>query len=212
MKAKLVSLPSKKEGEVTLNKEIWGAKWNKLLVAQYVRMYMTNQHQGTRQAKRRGDIDNPDKKPWRQKGTGRARHGSENSPIWVGGGKAFGPQAHTRRLTMSKAMRDQALRSVLSAYVADKKVTFIAFNGKTQDKLVKAGLKLLQDLSLQFSKVGVVATRDSVALRRMFTNLPQVLLFSPEQVNPYNVTQSTVLLVEEAALPILEKRLTKETK
>jgi len=95
-------------------KKIFNQKVNKPLIAQYVRVYLANQRQGTASAKTRGEVSGGGKKPWRQKGTGRARHGSTRSPIWVGGGVAHAPKPRDWSLKIPQKMRRQALLSALA--------------------------------------------------------------------------------------------------
>jgi len=94
-------------------KKLFTEKINKPLIAQYVRVYRANQRKGTASAKTRGEVSGGGKKPWRQKGTGRARHGSIRSPIWVGGGVAHGPKPRDWGLKMPQKMRRKALLSAL---------------------------------------------------------------------------------------------------
>lgn len=99
---------------VELNPAIFGIKPNDSLMAQYVRVYQANQRRGVAKTKTRGEVRGGGKKPWRQKGTGRARHGSIRSPLWVGGGTTFGPQPRNWHFKMPKKMRRRALFSTLS--------------------------------------------------------------------------------------------------
>ncbi|NLY30171.1 MAG: 50S ribosomal protein L4, partial [Firmicutes bacterium] len=105
-------------GELELNDEIFAAPVNTGLMHQAVVMYLANQRRGTAATKTRAAVSGGGRKPWRQKGTGRARHGSIRSPIWVGGGVTFGPQPRDYRLAMPKKARRQALKSALSSKVA----------------------------------------------------------------------------------------------
>ncbi|MFH1896494.1 MAG: 50S ribosomal protein L4 [bacterium] len=95
-------------------KRLFASKINMPLIAQYVRVYLANQRQGTASTKDRGEVSGGGKKPWRQKGTGRARHGSIRSPIWVGGGVAHSPKPRDWSLKMPPKMRRQALLSALA--------------------------------------------------------------------------------------------------
>lgn len=105
-------------GDIELKDEIFGVEVNEALVHQAVVRYLANQRQGTVATKTRGQVSGGGRKPWRQKGTGRARHGSIRSPIWVGGGTTFGPQPRDYRQAMPKKARRAALRSALSSKVA----------------------------------------------------------------------------------------------
>ena len=113
---------AKLQSKVELPKDIFGIKPNKAALRQYIRVYRINQRQGTVATKTRGEVRGGGKKPWPQKGTGRARHGSIRSPIWVGGGVAHGPRPRKFGLSIPKKIRDLALRSALSAKVSDKAI------------------------------------------------------------------------------------------
>lgn len=97
-----------------LNSNTFGVKGNQKLLAHYVRVFLSNQRVGTASVKTRGEVSGGGRKPWRQKGTGRARHGSIRSPLWVGGGKAHGPKSKDWRLALPKKMKRKALLVALS--------------------------------------------------------------------------------------------------
>lgn len=109
------NMEGEKVGTVTLSDKIFGLEPNHDLMHKYVVMYLANQRVGTAATKTRGDVSGGGRKPWRQKGTGRARHGSIRSPLWVGGGVVFGPQPRDYRMSMPKKARQAATRSALSA-------------------------------------------------------------------------------------------------
>lgn len=108
--------------KVELNPEIFEIEPNEELMAQYMRVYLANQRRGTVKTKTRAEVSGGGRKPWRQKGTGRARHGSIRSPLWVGGGVAFGPRPRDWRLKMPKKMRGKALFSALSQKAKEGKI------------------------------------------------------------------------------------------
>ena len=141
------SLAGAKKGTISLNKEIFGAKVNKTLMAQAVRVYLVNQRQGTASTKTRGEVRASTRKIYRQKGTGRARHGAITAPIFRGGGIAFGPRSRTFELKMSKQMRKKALFSALSSKLLENKILVVdvdSATGKTKEMhKMFAVLKLL---------------------------------------------------------------------
>src|SRR6185436_10215186 len=113
-------------GEITLSDKVFGAKWRSDLVHQVVEGMRSNKRAGTADTKGRGEVRGGGKKPWKQKGTGRARHGSSRSPIWVGGGVTHGPLAEKNyKRKISKKMRAQALFSVLSKKLRDNEIFFV---------------------------------------------------------------------------------------
>lgn len=140
---KVFDLKGGEAGTVTLPAEVFGVKPNKTLIAQAVRVYLANQRQGNASTKTRSEVAGSRKKVWRQKGTGRARHGSITGPIFVGGGITFGPRPHDFSLEMPKRMKKAALHSALSEKLSEGKVTVLdgEFTGKT--KQIAQALKSL---------------------------------------------------------------------
>src|SRR5512140_3823125 len=122
MKALLYSKEGKKKQEVVLNPEIYGVRTNDRLLELVRNAYSGNLRKGTVDTKTRGEVRGGGKKPWKQKGTGRARHGSIRSPIWVGGGTVFGPQPREYSYQIPRKMKALAIRSVLSDRARDGKV------------------------------------------------------------------------------------------
>ena len=114
LRADVYNTQGKVVSKIGLPKEVFGAKVNNSLMAQAVRVYLANQRMGTASTKNRGEITGSTKKIWRQKGTGRARHGSRKAPIFVGGGVAFGPRTRDYSLKIPKKMKKAALFSALS--------------------------------------------------------------------------------------------------
>src|SRR6266404_5428662 len=118
----VVGIDGKVSGKVSLPGEMFGEKVNKALLAQAVRVYLANQRQGNASTKTRGEVDGSTAKIYRQKGTGRARHGSKRAPIFVKGGIVFGPKPRDFSLSLPQKMKRKALFSALSAKVKDKEV------------------------------------------------------------------------------------------
>ena len=117
-KVAVYDMEGRQVGEIDLNEEVFGVEVNQALLHQAIVMYEANKRQGTSSTKTRGEVRGGGRKPWRQKGTGRARHGSIRSPQWRGGGVVFGPRPREWRQAMPKKARRAALRSALSAKVA----------------------------------------------------------------------------------------------
>src|SRR6185503_10544504 len=126
MEAKIYNQKGTSAGTITLPEKVFAAKWRSDLVHQVVEGMRSNKRAGTADTKDRGEVRGGGKKPWKQKGTGRARHGSSRSPIWVGGGVTHGPLAEKNyKRKISKKMRAQALFSVLSRKLKDGEVIFV---------------------------------------------------------------------------------------
>lgn len=125
MKTKIFLQNGSIKGEMELPEEVFGAEVNEPLLHQVITQYLANQRQGTSKTKGRSEVSGGGRKPWRQKGTGRARAGSNTSPIWVRGGKAFGPDPRSYTTTIPKKMRKLALISALSSRANDEKILVI---------------------------------------------------------------------------------------
>lgn len=147
----LFDVAGKKKGLVPVPEEIFGSKINPVLMAQAVRVYLANQRQGTASTKTRAEVKGSTRKIYRQKGTGRARHGAVTAPIFVGGGIAFGPKPRDFRLDLPKKMKRKALFSALASKFKEDKIIAVdlaKLNGKTKEihSMFKA-LKLLDKKS-----------------------------------------------------------------
>jgi large subunit ribosomal protein L4 len=175
------------------------------MVAQVMRSYIFNQHQGTAQAKTRGEVTRPDKKPWAQKGTGRARHGSKNSPIWVGGGVTFGPRAYQKRLTISTALKQKAMRYFLDTEINQGSVVIledIVKEGKTKDaKTFVYGVN-----AFHVPVVIVLQAKDDKSAS-LFRNLKNVKIRRASLLSPLDMNKKALYVFAESALNALVERI-----
>jgi large subunit ribosomal protein L4 len=205
-------------GTINLPAKVFAAKWRADLVHQVVEGMRSNKRAGTADTKDRGEVSGGGKKPWKQKGTGRARHGSTRSPIWVGGGVTHGPLAEKNyKRKVSKKMRAQALFSVLSKKLKDNEILFVdtlsvsKINTKAAVTVVKNLAKASGFKPLANSKKPRVLTalfeRDEKA-EKSFRNLPQLEIVFLKNLNPLDVLNHQYLLIEnpEKAVKFLESR------
>src|SRR5665647_621792 len=145
--AKIYSQKGTEAREINLPAKVFGAKWRADLVHQVVEGMRSNKRAGTADTKDRGEVRGGGKKPWKQKGTGRARHGSSRSPIWVGGGVTHGPLAEKNyKRKISKKMRAQALFSVLSRKLKDNEIIFVDSLSLTKIN-TKSGAEIMKNLA-----------------------------------------------------------------
>jgi len=196
MKYPLWDQEGEKAGEVMLPKEVFGQEMNEDLIHQAVVVEEANRRKVIAHTKTREEVSGGGRKPWRQKGTGRARAGSTRSPIWIGGGTTFGPRKERIfRKKMNKKMRVKALAVALSSKVEEKSLRVIdnlsLSEGKT--KLLTA---LLTDLS-----------QTDANLVRAGRNLPYLQTQLAQQVTPREVLKFKNLLLVKSAIKVLEKRL-----
>ena len=190
-------------GTVELDEALFGIEPNVGVMHQVVVAQLASARRGTSKVKTRGEVRGGGKKPWRQKGTGRARQGSIRSPQWVGGGVAHGPtgeQNHTKRV--NKKLKRLALRSALSDRVAAGDLKVIEGFDLDAPK-TSAAVALLDALGVGDAKVLLVLATLDQAVVRSFRNLPRVHMLTVDQLNTYDVLNSDVVVIEQAALELI---------
>ncbi len=189
--------------KMELNDQIFGLEPNEDLLAQYVRVYRANQRQGTVKTKTRGEVRGGGRKPWRQKGTGRARHGSTRSPLWKGGGTVHGPQPKDWSLKMPQKMKRKALFSALSQKATQGGILVL-------NKLDLKGIKT-KDLKGVLEKLPVkekiLIALDKVDKNIILSarNLAGVKTIPAKDLNAYEVLNTKTMLLPKATLKILEE-------
>ena len=192
-------------GELELNDEIFAAPVNTGLMHQAVVMYLANQRRGTAATKTRAAVRGGGRKPWRQKGTGRARHGSIRSPIWVGGGVTFGPQPRDYRRAMPKKARRQALKSALSSKVAAGSL-IVVDELKFDEPKTRRMVEVLNNLQVQ-GKALVVTVSDGGNVVLSARNIPGVNTIRAQDLNVYAVLNSEQLIMTKEAVEVVEEVL-----
>jgi len=205
MKETQVDIKGTNKGEITLSSDLFGREVNQSLIAQYVYVHNQRKALGTKKTKGRGEVSGGGKKPWRQKGTGRARHGSSRSPIWVGGGHAHSiePQLNAR-VRMSKQMRRAALASSLSLQYSSGKMKFI--DAISLDKPQTKGIvDILVTLELSDVKTLFVTTNKDVVLEKSAHNLPKISVMDVRLLNPVDVLQYDMIVFVGDAYDQAEK-------
>jgi len=202
-KAPLLDKAGKAGKQVTLEATVYGAEVKPHLVHEAVRAEMNAARAGTRAAKSRGLVAGGRAKPWRQKGTGRARAGTIRAPQFTGGGVAFPPTPRDFSVKVNKKAQKAALRSALSAHVAAGTLAFV--DAGFDEPSTKQALELLGGWSQQFPLV-VVADESEEALIKSFRNLERVLVTVPSELEVAHVVWARSLLVTEAARELVERR------
>jgi len=191
----------------TLDEGLFGAEVNSDLLHRTVRMQLGNRRQGTHSTKTRGEVRGGGRKPWRQKGTGRARAGSRRSPLWVGGGTMFGPKPRSYESKLTRKMKQGALRSALSDRASEDRVVLIDRIPFEAPK-TKQAVALLERLELTGSVLLVVATSEfGAAVKKSFRNLPRVKCLACAGINVYDVLRHEHLVLTTGALEELKERL-----
>jgi len=204
----VLDLKGKVIESMNLPKEIFGAKINKVLLAQAVRVYLANQRKGTHSTKTRGEVEGSTAKIYRQKGTGRARHGSKRAPIFVKGGIVFGPKPRDYSLKLPKKMRRLALFSSLTAKKDEGKIIVLSGLEKIEAKTNKM-VDVIKNLKLEEkNKKILLITPDTInAFENVYKagrNLKGVSIISAKMLNTYEVLNAKTLLFMKASIEVLE--------
>ena len=192
---------------VELDSRVFGIEPNIPVVHHVVVNYLSCLRQGTHDTKGRSEVSGGGKKPWRQKGTGRARQGSIRATQWVGGGVPFGPTPRSHNKRTNKKEVKLAMRSVLSGKLADDElflVDSIDFGDEPKTKKAKA---LLESLGIADKRVTVVVGNDDIVEMISFRNLPNVRVLGVNEANTHNLIDNGALLMTEAVAKTLEEAL-----
>lgn len=208
LKVKVLDKTGKEVKEMTLPEEMFAAKINPILMAQAVRVYLANQRQGTSSTKTRGQVKGSTRKIYKQKGTGRARHGANKAPIFVGGGIAFGPTPRDLSLKLSKKMRRAALFSALTEKLSARQVVVvdgIDEIGKTKDMHAVLSALQLDKKNKDFHKVLFVLPDRMEMLERGVRNIEGVTVERAANLHTYEVLNSNYLLMLASSVESLEK-------
>lgn len=187
-----------------LKEDIFGAKVAPHLLQQVVRMQLTNRRAGTAATKTKGFVRGGGKKPWRQKGTGRARAGSIRSPLWVGGGTIFGPRPREYTYRLPKKARRAALVSALSLKNRDGKLIVVETIALPEAK-TKLMRQMLVDLKVESALIVLAEPAREVELATR--NLPNAKVLRVEGLNVYDLLRHEYLILTEQALQAIEARL-----
>lgn len=187
-----------------LKEQIFGIKTRPHLLHQTVVMQLNNRRAGTAATKSKGFVRGGGKKPWRQKGTGRARAGSTRSPLWVGGGTIFGPQPRDYSFRMPRKARKEALLSALSLKNRDGKIIVV---DKLELEEAKTKLMVKALAELKVTSALIVISQPDATIERSSRNIPAVKVLRVEGLNVYDLVRYEHLILTEGALKLLEERL-----
>ena len=207
MKAPVYSKEGKKKGELILNPEIYGARVNDRLLELVRNAYSANLRHGTADTKTRKEVSGGGKKPWKQKGTGRARHGSTRSPIWKGGGVSFGPHPRSYYVELPRTMKRAALISALSWRAAQKNL-FVLEEVKLEKPKTRELVEIIGQLPLAEKRGLCVVKEIETNLERASRNITGLMEFCrARDVNAFHILQREKIAIEQDALPVIEARL-----
>lgn len=224
METTIYNQKGEKAGKITLPEDVFGLPWNSDLVHQVTVSMNSNQRSKIAKVKDRSEVSGTGKKPWRQKGTGRARHGSRRSPIWAGGGVAHGPTAEKNyKKKINKKMRVKALYVILSEKFRNGEILFVDKIVISETKTKKAS-EVLGSLGKISGFERLTGSKKAVAHlaqykkeetnERSFRNLPQISLGEVRNLSPLNVLQYRYLLITnpKESIEVISKRLPTDNK
>jgi len=202
-KVALYDITGSQIGDVELSDDIFGVKVNTHVMYEAVKNYLANQRQGTQSAKTRGEVRGGVRKPWRQKGTGRARQGSIRAPQWIGGGVVFAPKPRDYSYKLPKKIKRLALKSALSSKVRDNEI--IVVDSLVLDKpKTKDMVKILSNLKAGKKTLVVIPERDENVILAS-RNIPGVKTAYVNTVNVYDILNCDSFLITKDAVNKVEE-------
>ncbi len=190
-------------GEIALSDKLFAAEVNEAVLHAAVRTYLANQRQGTQSTLTRAEVSGGGRKPWRQKGTGRARQGSTRSPQWTHGGIALGPKPRDYRLSMNKKVRAVALRSALSAKLAENQIKVVEAITATEFK-TRVMVNMLTAIEAGRKALVVLPENDKMVIKS-FANIPGVKTTLANNLNVYDILNCTSLVIAKPAVEKIEE-------
>ena len=202
-KAKLVNMAGEQIGEYDLSEAVFGIEPNESVVHNSVVNYLANQRQGTQSALTKGEVSYTTRKPWRQKGTGRARAGYTGSPVWRHGGVAFAPKPRDYRFSLTKKTKRLALKSVLSAKAAGSAI--IVVDGLKMDEIKTKVFKKFLETAGVAGKAMVITENVDEAVIKSARNLPGVSITTATVISPYTLLNGGTLVIDKAAVQKIEE-------
>jgi large subunit ribosomal protein L4 len=202
--AKLLAHTGEARGEMSLPESVFGIPPNRHVMWEAARNYLANQRLGTSSVRTRAEVRGGGRKPWRQKGTGRARAGTTRSPVWRHGGRAFGPRPRDYGYVLPKATRRLALRSALSQKAESGAVTVVA-DFRIAEPKTREVARVLTNLGVGAVRCLLVVPQHDPDLARAARNLPHLTTREYRLLNTYEVLHAERLIILESAVPKLEE-------
>jgi large subunit ribosomal protein L4 len=204
-KTKVITLNGTEKNEITLKDEIWNIEINEVVMSDAIRLQMASLRQGTHKTKDRSEVSGGGKKPWRQKGTGRARQGSTRAPHWVGGGIVFGPTPRDYGFKMNKKERRLALKSALSEKFQNKKLCVVD-SLELKSPKTKEFISVLNTLKLE-GKTLIVTDGENGNVALAAGNVQNLYVIEPTSINVLDLVSADNLLIDETSVAKIEEVL-----
>ena len=202
-KVEVINVEGKKVKELTLNDSVFGIEPNMNVVHSVVLNYLANQRQGTQNTKTRAEVAGGGRKPWRQTGTGRARQGSIRAPQWIKGGIALGPKPRSYKYKINKKERALAVRSVLSAKLAENELVVVDQFGLNEIKTAKFA-KILNNIKVEGKSLVVIPEND-VNVQKSARNIKGVKTTIVDTMTVYDILNARNLVITENAIKKIEE-------
>ena len=198
----LLNKEGQKVGDIQLNESVFAAEINEAVLHQVVVVQLANKRQGTQSAKTRSEVRGGGIKPWRQKGTGRARQGSIRAPQWIKGGIVFAPKPRDYRMSIPKSMRAVAMKSALSSKVADNNMLVLE-SLEFEAPKTKEAIKMLN--ALEAKKALVVTAESNENVYKSVRNVPGVEVCPLNNINVYDLLKFEKLIITKEAVEKIEE-------
>jgi len=204
----VLSTSGKEVEKIDLDAQVFDGKVNHALMHQAVVAYLANQRKGLANTKTRGEVSGGGRKPWKQKGTGRARVGSTRSPIWKGGGVSFGPKPHSFHKDLPKKMKILALKSALNAKLNDSEISIVDAVKMASCK-TKDFAAVMNNLKLTGTKFLLVVNGLDNNIKLATRNIPRVAIQEANNLTTYEALNCKRLVFAKDALKLVEERIKK---
>ena len=205
MLTKVYNMAGKQVGEIELPEAVFGVEPNAAVVHDAVKNHLANKRQGTQNALTRAEVSGGGRKPWRQKGTGRARQGTIRAPQWAGGGTVFGPHPRSYEMKVNKKEIKLAMRSALSAKLADNQLMVVA-DWNFEKPCTKDAVAALKALGIEGRATLVIGNED-INTYKSFRNIPTVTIVPVCMINTYDFLDNKTLVLTESTLARIEEVL-----
>lgn len=199
----VVDMEGKQVGSIDLNESVFGIEPNTAVMHQMVVNYLANQRHGTQSALTRAEVSGGGRKPWRQKGTGRARQGSTRSPQWTHGGIVFAPKPRSYRFTVNKKVRRLAMKSAFSAKAVDKGIIIVDSIAMTEYKTKKIAA-MLEAIGAE-KKALIVLPENNSMIVKSASNIPGVKTAQVNTLNVYDILNAGTLVIAKDAVSKIEE-------
>ena len=201
-KVDLLNIEGKKVGDIVLSDDIFAVEVNEDVMHEVVVNYLANQRQGTQSTKTRSEVRGGGKKPWKQKGTGRARQGSIRAPQWIKGGIALGPKPRSYKYTLNRKVKRLALKSALTTKVLENKI-IVLDSLEMEEIKTKTMANILTKLNVE--KALVVLPESNLNVQASARNIPNVKTALVNTINTYDILKYDTFVVTKAAVEKIEE-------